>query len=177
VKTTLGSQVKKESLGTIEILAGRMKQILSTQTTLAKNTSAQHSILLSSKHKKKYLQKEFTILQLFKEAIPLQNKPPFYLRLKQPFTKASLSLLILPQPLPFNPSYLSKPQWQDNRKRLASLLAKSSRKHRGLMLSPIPLMVLSREIYHPCSMETGKQPKNSWSALTHGRQLINKIIL
>jgi len=109
---------------------------------------------------KKYLQKESIILQLSKEVTHSQNNPLSFPKLKQQSTKALASLLTLPLPLLFTPSYLSEPQWQDNRRELMLLLDKLDKKHKELMSSPTLPMVLLKEIHHPSSLETGAQPEN-----------------
>jgi len=88
---------------------------------------------------------------------------------------ASLSLLqqlpqhfssFLPTPMP----QIIQLQWKDNKRKLMSLLAKPSRKHRGLTSSVIPLMALLKETLHQCSMETKIKPANSSSIGHCGRR-------
>jgi len=91
--------------------------------------------------------------------------------------KRPASLLLLQQFLPAPTPQTIQPQWKDNRKKLMSLLAKPSRRHRGLTSSPIPLTVLSKETLHLCSMETETKPANSYLAGTYGQQSIRKTTL
>jgi len=74
----------------------------------------------------------------------------------------------LPTPTP----QIIQPQWKDNKRKLMSLLAKPSKMRRGLMLSPIPLMVLSKETLQLCLMEIETQPTSSFSIGTYGQQSI-----
>jgi len=86
--------------------------------------------------------------------------------------------LLLSQQLPLHfSSFLPNPtpqiiqlQWKDNRKKLMSLLAKPSKKHRRLTLSVIPLTALSKETLHLCLMETEPRPASSYSIGTYGQQ-------
>jgi len=72
----------------------------------------------------------------------------------------------LPAPTP----QIIQPQWKDNRKKLMSLLAKPSKKRRGLTSSVIPLTALSKETLHSCLMETETRPASSFSIGTYGQQ-------
>jgi len=138
------------------------------------STTAQHSTPLSSNHHtKKYLQDEFIISQPSKEPINSQNKLLFFPKLKQQSNKASLSPLILSQLPLFNPSYLSKPQWQNNHKKLTSLLDKANKKHDKLTSSPALPMVLLKGTHHPSSLETEAQPESLSTTLISGKQLTN----
>jgi len=60
----------------------------------------------------------------------------------------------LPDPTP----QIIQLQWQDNRKKLMSLLAKPSKMRRGLTSLLIPLTAPSKETLHLCLMETGPRP-------------------
>jgi len=148
------------------------KQTLSTHITSTQNTIAQHSTLLSGDHQtKKYLQEEFTTSQPSKEVTRSQNKLLSFPKSKQQSNKASLFLLILPQPPLFNLSYPSKPQWQHNRKKLTLLLDKADRKHEistSLLVLP---MVLLKGIHHPSSLEIEAQPESLSITSTSGKQL------
>jgi len=92
-------------------------------------------------------------------------------------SKRPVSLSLLQQLPQHFSSFLPAPtpqtiqlQWKDNRKKLTLLLAKPSKKHRGLTSSLIPLTVLSKEILHSYLMETETSPASSYSDGTYGQQ-------
>jgi len=92
------------------------------------------------------------------------NKRPASLSLLQQLPQHFSSFLLAPTP------QIIQPQWKDNRKKLTSLLVKSSKKRRGSMSSRTPLMAPSREILHLYSMETETRLPSSYSIGTYGTQ-------
>jgi len=97
------------------------------------------------------------------------NKRPASLSLSQQLPQHFSSFLPAPTP------QIIQPQWKDNRKK-TSLLAKPSRRHKGLT-SSIHLTVLSKETLHLCSIETETKPANSYSDGTYGQQSIRRMTL
>jgi len=97
-------------------------------------------------------------------SIHITLKKPASLSLSQQLPQHFNSFLSNPTP------QIIQPQWKDNRKKLTLLLAKPNRKRRGLRSSVIPLMALSKETLHLCSMETETRPASSFSIGTYGQQ-------
>jgi len=92
------------------------------------------------------------------------NKRPASLSLSQQLPQHFSSFLPTPTP------QIIQLQWKDNRRKLMSLLAKPSKKCRGLTSSVIPLTALSKKTLHLCSMETETKPPSSYSTGNYGMQ-------
>jgi len=92
------------------------------------------------------------------------NKRPVSLSLSQQLPQHFSSFLSAPTP------QIIQPQWQDNRKKLMSLLDKPSKKRRESMLSLTPLTALLKEILHLYLMETETRLPSSYSIGTYGTQ-------
>ena len=158
IKQMAGILLSKQDYERTETLVGGSKQTHNTQTTLVQNTSAQHTTLLSSnRHTRKYSQEESTISQPSKEATRSQNKNLFFPRSNQQSNKESLFPFTPPPLLLLTPRYPSALQWQDNRRKLTSLLDKQDKRNKELTSSPVPLTVLSKGTPHPSLTETEAQ--------------------
>jgi len=173
LKLTHTSTIKDQDIPTLDttlIPQGNNMHLLNSSRPTAPTTGLNSS---SDKTSGKPIKEAYTTAQtsaggsyqtLSTQTTSFTNKRPAPLSLSQQLPQHFSSFLPAPTP------QIIQPQWKDNRKKLTSLLAKPSKKHRESMSSPIPLTVLSKETLHLYSMETETKLPNSYSIGTYGHQ-------